>query len=144
MIEINVAPLRDKPEDIPVLAQHFVNQVCKRNKRDPLSISRQLMDKMMSYSWPGNIRELSNVVERLVVLSRGDVISESHFTESLIEGAREKNIVIPVGTSLEEIEKIFIKETLDYSKGNKKMAADLLGINQRTIYRKLEPSDPGQ
>jgi two-component system response regulator HydG len=95
---------------------------------------------MMDYAWPGNVRELENVIERAVVLSRSDVVSEADLPDHI--GAATSSaptaLTFEIGTPLDEIELRVIRETLRHTKGDKSLAAQLLGISTRTIYRKLD------
>ena len=95
---------------------------------------------MLDYAWPGNVRELENVIERAVVLSRGDTLAEGDLPEAIVKssGDAPRSLDFPVGTPLSEIELRVIKETLKHTKGDKSLAAQLLGISTRTIYRKLD------
>lgn len=139
VITIMLPPLRDRMEDVPLLVEYFIQKYSERNKKAIAGISKQAMDALMRYNWPGNVRELENTIERAVVFCKGEYITvddlPSHIVSSL--GARPF-ISIPIGVPLKEIEKIVIKEALKYSKGDKSIAAKLLGIAPRTIYRKIE------
>ena len=105
-----------------------------------MTVSRGAMDKMLEYSWPGNVRELENVIERAVVLSRGDTLNEQDLPEVVTQAAPTGSAALSfeVGTSLDAIELRGIRETLRDTKGDKSVAAQLLGISTRTIYRKLD------
>jgi two-component system response regulator HydG len=93
----------------------------------------------MDYAWPGNVRELENVVERAVVLSRSDVLGEGDLPDHIASAvATATQLGFEIGTSLDEIELRVIRETLRHTKGDKSVAAQLLGISTRTIYRKLD------
>jgi len=98
------------------------------------------MEILENYAWPGNVRELEHAVERAVVLCRGETIEPSDLPETVRKGPRgsAEQLVIPIGTPMEEIERMVIHETLRHTKGDKTLAARLLGIAARTIYRKLE------
>ena len=96
------------------------------------------MQTMARYSWPGNVRELENVLERAVVLDRDGVIDLDDLPESVsATPAEQKSLTIPLGTTLEEIERRVIEETLRMTGGDKRLTANLLGIATRTIYRKI-------
>ena len=141
VITITLPPLRERPEDIPLLAHHFLQRFAKRNKKDVRAISREAMELLQEYSWPGNVRELENTIEHAVVLCRGDTIKVEDLPE--LVSAEEKTrqfLTIELGTPLEQIEQEVIHQTLKMTKGNKRLAAQLLGIATRTIYRKLEGS----
>ena len=105
------------------------------------------MQRLLDYAWPGNVRELENVIERAVVLCRGDTLRIEDLPESVVQATPQEPsaLTFPIGTSLEEVELRLVRETLKYTKGDKSLAAQLLGISTRTIYRKLgaDKSDDG-
>src|SRR5262249_61882279 len=133
-------PLRSRREDIPLLVDHFVGLYAKKNGRARLAVARAALERMMDYAWPGNVRELENVIERAVVLSRADTLTEHDLPDAIAKsaGSVPRALDFPVGTPLAEIELRVIKETLKHTKGDKSLAAQLLGISTRTIYRKLD------
>jgi two-component system response regulator HydG len=105
-------------------------------------ISRRAMDALVDSPWPGNVRELVNTMERAVVLARGTVIDLEDLPESMTGAApTAEGLSFALGTPLEEIERRVIRETLRYTNGDKRRAAQLLGIATRTIYRKLDEKD---
>ena len=155
VIQVTLPPLRDRIEDIPLLADHFVARYAAKNGRTIRGLTREALAAMEAYPWPGNVRELEHAIERAVVLSRGEEIAAEDLPESvrssqaaraaglagvpsLIEG---RTLTVPLGTTMEEIELRVIRETLRQTKGDKNLAAQLLGIAARTIYRKLEKPD---
>jgi len=143
-LRIHLPPLRDRRDDIPLLAHHFLQRYAEKNGKAIRGISREAMDVLVDHRWPGNVRELENTIERAVVLSRGDVVTTDELPESLCgEVQQRKSVTIPLGTPLEEIERQLIHETLKLTRGNKKLAAQLLGTSTRTIYRKLEQDAAG-
>jgi DNA-binding NtrC family response regulator len=139
VIAITAPPLRARREDIPLLCDHFLGVYCARNGRARLALSRPVAARFLDYPWPGNVRELENVIERAVVLCRGETINEDDLPEHLLAApaAAPEALAFPIGTPLEEVELRLIRETLRYTKGDKSLAAQLLGISTRTIYRKL-------
>ena len=138
VVNIHIPRLRDRLEDVPLLAEHFLNRFRQKNRRDIQGISRDAMQTMARYSWPGNVRELENVLERAVVLDRDGVIDLDDLPESVsATPAEQKSLTIPLGTTLEEIERRVIEETLRMTGGDKRLTANLLGIATRTIYRKI-------
>jgi two-component system response regulator HydG len=138
VIVINLPPLRQHLEDVPLLADLFVRRYCARNNKQIEGISKEAMDLLNGYYWPGNIRELENVIERAVVLTRDKIISPADLPEKISQDKRYQGYLnISIGTPLDEIELRVIRETLRHTKGDKKLAAQLLGIATRTIYRKL-------
>ncbi|MFN3476031.1 MAG: sigma-54-dependent transcriptional regulator [Candidatus Methylomirabilales bacterium] len=145
VITITLPPLRERREDIPLLAQHFLMLYARRNNKMIKGFSREAFDLLVDYPWPGNVRELENAIERAVVLSRDEVIDVDDLPEALVgEAPGERAITIPLGTPLEEVERRLIEETLRHTKGDKTLAAKLLGIASRTIYRKLGDKSPSQ
>ncbi|MBL9023766.1 MAG: sigma-54-dependent Fis family transcriptional regulator [Myxococcales bacterium] len=139
VIAITAPPLRTRREDIPLLVDHFLGVYCKKNNKARLGVSKDVTDKLLDYSWPGNVRELENVIERAVVLCRGDRLTLDDLPDTIrdAEPAEPSSITFSVGTPLDEVERRLIRETLRQAKGDKSVAAQLLGISTRTIYRKL-------
>lgn len=138
VVNIEIPPLRRRADDIPLLAQHFLNQYRQKNKRAIDRLSPACIDALLAYKWPGNVRELENVMERAVVLDRDGVIDLDDLPEHITSFEPDaRHITIPLGTTLEEIEKRVLEETLKLTGGDKKLAAKLLDISTRTIYRKV-------
>ena len=127
--------LRERIEDVPLLARRFVEEAAKKNHRQTPRVEEAVMNKLMDYGWPGNIRELQNVVERLVVLNTKHAITIEDLPLEICGDSRAKAFKIPLGSTLREVETLLIEETLKSTKGDKKLAARLLGIHPRTIYR---------
>ena len=149
VIQVVLPPLRDRVEDVPILADHFIARYSAKNQKPVRALTRDALQAMESYPWPGNVRELEHAIERAVVLSRGSEIELTDLPESVrgggaaaragMAGAIEgRTLTVPLGTTMEEIELRVIRETLRQTKGDKNLAAQLLGIAARTIYRKLE------
>ncbi len=137
VISITLPPLRDRKDDIPLLAQHFLRLYAEKNQKRFDGITDEAMERLMSWGWPGNVRELENAIERAVVLARGDSVEMDSLPPHINQGeAGLRTLSIPIGTSLADIETTVIRETLNATKGDKKLAAQLLGIAVRTIYRK--------
>jgi DNA-binding NtrC family response regulator len=145
VIALTCPPLRARREDVALLVDHFVSVYCGKNGKDRLAVSNAALTCMMDYLWPGNVRELENVIERAVVLCKGMEIVPADLPAVVTAESPEQqsSLVISVGTPLAEIEQRVIKETLKRAKGDKVLAAQLLGISARTIYRKLDGSDEG-
>jgi len=142
VIIVGLPPLRQRPEDISLLADHFLSIYTARNGKRVDGITREAMERLNGYYWPGNVRELENVIERAVVLTRNTVIGEADLPERITDEERfQGQISVSVGTPLEEVERRLIIETLKHTRGDKKLAAQLLGVATRTIYRKLEAMD---
>jgi two-component system, NtrC family, response regulator HydG len=144
VIAIRLPALRERPEDIPLLADHFLSRYAQKNRRDPPTLSAEALAALVGYEWPGNIRELENVIERAVVLSPGRILDLAQLPEPLRRSDRGQvrregsQLVVPVGSRLDQVEALLIRETLKETRGDKTLAAQLLGIAPRTIYRRLE------
>jgi len=138
VIAITCPRLADRSDDIPLLVDHFVAVYCRKNGKPQMAVSRAALERLCAYDWPGNVRELENVIERAVVLGRTSSIEVDNLPGPVAQAeARSGNLVFALGTPLEEIERRVIKATLDHTGGDKRIAAQLLGIATRTIYRKL-------
>jgi two-component system response regulator HydG len=143
VITISIPPLRERPEDIPLLAEYSLRRWCAKNGRRIESITAEAMERLLAYPWPGNVRELENVIERAVILSRGSAIEVDDLPPAF--GSVQPpsgEIRVPVGTTMERMEQILIDETLRHTGGNKERAARLLGVATRTIYRKVDRRKP--
>lgn len=139
VIDIPIPPLRERPEDIPLLANHFLKLYAQSDNRETPHLSTETMEILQNYSWPGNVRQLENLMQRLVVLVRSDTVEPSDLPQEIHQSKTRGNyFLIPFGTSLEEIERHVISETLRRTNGDKKLTSQLLGVATRTIYRKME------
>jgi transcriptional regulator with PAS, ATPase and Fis domain len=139
VIHLAIPPLRDRQEDIPLLALHFLDKFCLENNRATMGISPEAMAALKSYYWPGNVRELQNVVERAVALCQGNMVDPADLPDEVRRHSPEDDrIVIPVGASMEEIERRAILQTLKRTEGDKELTARLLGIGLATLYRRLK------
>jgi two-component system response regulator HydG len=145
VITIVVPPLRERREDIRVLAEHFLRLYAAKNNRRLEGFTDEALRRLEGYSWPGNVRELENVVERGVVLARGSQIDLADLPEEIAGAAPlpEGTLSVRIGTPLAEVEKRLLEATLRATKGNKTLTARLLGIDVRTVARKLERWDEG-
>jgi two-component system, NtrC family, response regulator HydG len=137
VIQLSLPPLRERPEDIPLLARHFVLETSRKNKRPPKELTKEAMECLALWRWPGNVRELENAIERAVVLSRKEQIELTDLPAMLRERTSDSDMLqfLP-GTPLKEVERRLILATLGLVDGDKNKAANLLGITARTIYRK--------
>jgi two-component system response regulator HydG len=144
VIPVAVPPLRDRRDDIPLLAQHFVQVYAEKNGKAISGCSPSALERLTEYSWPGNVRELENAIERAVVLTRAGqtVIDEEALPREIRDAAPGTSsasaLTFPIGMPLAEIEMRVIHETLRHTRGDKRLTAKLLGIATRTIYRRLE------
>lgn len=141
VVSLNVPPLRERKEDIPVLAQHFLESFAAKNNKAITGFTPKAMEKFLSYRWPGNIRELMNAVERAVVLTRSGVLDTGDLAFMMEHDSVSSEIhtdKISQNLSLEDIEKKSILETLGACSGNKSEAARRLGITRKTLRTKLQ------
>jgi len=136
---IEVPPLRERVEDIPLLAQYFLQHFARENNKDIKGFTPEVEKLLVSYHWPGNVRELRNVMERAVILARGPYVKLTELPTKLrLTQTPPDLILMPIGSSIEEIEREAIRKTLLYTKGDKVSAARILGIGLATLYRKLK------
>ena len=137
VVPITIPPLRERTEDIPLLAEHFLRIYSEKNKRDITGFGPGVMEAFIGYSWPGNVRELENIVERTVIMSRNDTITledlPTVFAGPQLEGDRT-----PPPTSLREVERETILKTLHQTGGNRTHAAQILGITRKTLQNKIK------
>jgi two-component system, NtrC family, response regulator HydG len=151
VIAVHVPPLRDRRDDVPLLVEHFLSRFREKNGKAIGGFTRAALDALSGYHWPGNVRELENAIERAVVLTKANIIDAADLPREVraggtavdgsepLGGGSQHALTFEIGTPLEEIELRVIHETLRYTKGDKRLAAQLLGIATRTIYRKLDP-----
>ncbi|HET7753870.1 MAG TPA: sigma-54 dependent transcriptional regulator [Anaeromyxobacteraceae bacterium] len=152
VVAIRLPPLRERREDIPLLASAFLTRLASKNQKRIGGFTRAAMATLEAWSWPGNVRELEHAVERAVVLCRSDVIDAADLPEAIRGSApaaprdvvESSALSIPLGTPMEEVERLVIRETLRQTRGDKTLAAQILGIAPRTIYRKLDRDDEGR
>jgi DNA-binding NtrC family response regulator len=140
VVEINLPPLRERTEDIPLLARYFLQQIAKENQRPVSEISPEAMDLLLSYRWPGNVRELRNMLEGIVILSPRERIEASDLPEH-IHGATSAAIVLRSGMKMSELEKEAIRMTLQQTEGRRSEAAKILGVSVRILQRKIKEYD---
>jgi two-component system response regulator HydG len=145
VVTLHVPPLRERREDIPLLARHFLEKFAKKNRRTVRGFSPLGMDMLIRHSWPGNVRELENTVERAVILLTGDLITERELPPTITEPYAELHPRSPAPTAptagprpLEAIEREAILNTLEATGGNKSETARLLEIDRKTLHRKLK------
>ena len=137
VIQIRIPSLHERPEDIPLLASHFLTQFAEKNRKGIHTLSRGALEVMNGYRWPGNVRELENAIERAVVLCRREQIGIDDLPASVRQGrGGQQFLSFPVGTPLKDVERRMLEETLQHCDGDKALTASLLGITARTIYRR--------
>ncbi|MCX5918493.1 MAG: sigma-54 dependent transcriptional regulator [Deltaproteobacteria bacterium] len=136
VVSIHLPSLRERPEDVPLLADHFLRKYASQNNKPVSRISPEAMDLLVRHRWPGNVRELENVLERAATLSGTNLILPEDLPRRLqMEPAQVSLSSIPSRMPLSELEKLYIQKVLEETGGNKKKAADILGIDRRTLYR---------
>ena len=137
---IQLPPLRERIEDLPQLAQMFVQHYASQNNKQIMGIDDECLDTLRAHPWPGNVRQLRNVIERAVIVSDGQMIRKRDLPEEFrATGTTDSGFVrIRVGASLDEVEKEMISRTIEFTGGNKTRAADILGVSAKTLYNKLE------
>jgi len=141
VVTLVVPPMRERREDILLLADFFLKQYAEKNNRPIKGFTPRAVDLLMRYDWPGNVRELENVVERAVIMARGDMITPLEFPDvlqDLDEEAKASPLALMAGRSLKEVEKVMILRTLEETGGNRTHAARILGISRRTLQLKLK------
>ncbi|UCF32133.1 MAG: sigma-54-dependent Fis family transcriptional regulator [bacterium] len=138
VIPIVLPPLRERREDIPLLAKHFLDRIADRNRKDIRGFAPQAMDLLVRNQWKGNIRELENVVERAVIMARGDIIRPEDLPGHIQSDRGEEAMGVIPGRPLSDLEREAIIKTLELTGGNRTEAAKLLGISRRTLQYKLK------
>lgn len=144
VVPIHLPPLRERKEDIIPLARFFLDKFSRENNQKEKQLSAESEKKLVDYEWPGNVRELANIIERAVVMDSHKKISPDHlFMESTTlakdkKNTDEENTSLPIGLSLDELEKKFIIETLEKNNNNRTKTAEILGISVRTLRNKLQ------
>ncbi|MGA0334444.1 MAG: sigma-54-dependent transcriptional regulator [Kiritimatiellia bacterium] len=143
VVQIRLPPLRERREDIPLLLNHYLKEFASENAKNIEGITPEALEALIRYRWPGNIRELRNVMERMVVLSRGDKLTLRDLPTEVKEegGPLKSSPTLRGATSMQEAEKKMIMQALDDHKGNRTKAAEQLGISRRTLHRKLHEFD---
>ena len=138
VVRIEMPPLRERKDDIPLLMHSFLREFNVENEKNIKGFDNRAKAAMLKYSWPGNIRELKNCVESAVVMCSGEEIKLEDLPNSVQVKGGEQSISIPIGLPMNEVEKIVIQENLAANNGNKSKTADILGIGRKTLHRKLE------
>lgn len=138
VVRLEVPPLRERKEDIYLLITEFLNQFNQENGKHIEGFSNEARNKIVSYDWPGNIRELRNCVESAVVMCRGNVIEASDLPLNIQKVSSDSSVEIPIGSTMADAEKAMILATIAHCNGNKSKAADVLDIGRKTLLRKLQ------
>ena len=136
VISIEIPPLRERREDIPLLVQHFIEKYTKLTGKAVKGLTPEALDRLQGADWPGNVRELENVIERAVVLATGDLLTDADISRDA--AGKEDSIPFRVGQSLTDLEREAILRTIRAMDGDKDAAARILGIGVATLYRRLK------
>jgi DNA-binding NtrC family response regulator len=139
VVTIELPPLRDRPDDIPILVEHFLKEITEQKHTPSRHVSREVMERLQIYRWPGNVRELRNTLESMLVLAQGDIITERDMPDRILAGALAEvsNKNLPAGLSMDQLERLAITRALEQCAGNRTHAAARLEISVRTLQRKL-------
>jgi DNA-binding NtrC family response regulator len=135
---IRLPTLRERREDIPLLATHFLEIYKKRSNKNITGLTKKALEWLRRYEWPGNVRELENAMERAVIIAQGRMIAIDDLPHAVRGAEASKTIEVEVGTTIDEAEKRVIMQTLAYTRGDRTRAAQILGIGRKTLYRKLQ------
>ena len=139
VMEIDIPPLRERLEDIPLLALEFLHFFSEKNNKKISGFTPACMEHLTRFPWPGNVRELKNTIERAVILCSAQWIDNAHLPEKIVhQDGQQQTCTIAVGTPLQEVEKTMIQKTLQMTHNNKTQAAQILGISLKTLHNKLK------
>jgi two-component system response regulator AtoC len=139
VVSITLPPLRERKEDIPLLAAHFLQRFSEENHKNISRISPEALEILTQYSWPGNVRELEHTIERAVIFSIHPIILPEDLPRKIFEEMKATEFLLPEKPlSLKDVEKKYVLKVLEETKGNKKKASEILGIDRTTLYRILE------
>lgn len=146
VVKINLPPLRERRADIPLLIDHFIKEMTERHGREVEHMSKSARQALMTYDWPGNIRQLRNVVERMVVVDLDGLLDVDDLPDELAPPPRQGDEPTDrldgsdslIGKPLSEVERYYIKKALEVTEGKREEAAGMLGIGERTLYRKIK------
>jgi DNA-binding NtrC family response regulator len=140
VIDIELPPLRERREDIPLLVEHFVQRFGQEPKKRVSRVSEEVLKVLINYAWPGNVRELENVVQRAITLCQHDVILPEDLPASILQEPKESLLDkgIRENYTMDRLEKEYVRRVLIEVGGNKSKAAQILGFDRKTLYRKLE------
>lgn len=141
VVNIHVPPLRERKDDIPLLASAFIREFAKENNKPVEGMDPKARAALYSYSWPGNVRELRNCIESAVVMSKGTILQLDDLPPNITDSNDSDVIRIPVGSTLSKAEREVIRTTLLYQQGNKSRTAEVLGIGRKTLHRKIQEYD---
>ncbi|WGS65746.1 sigma-54-dependent transcriptional regulator [Marinitoga aeolica] len=138
VFQINVEPLRNHKEDIPQLVNFFIHEANEEFGTNIKGINPDALDLLIKHNWPGNVRELKNVIYSMVAIATKDILDKTIIPENIKDSEGLEYIKIPLGLTLEEVEKRYILKTLEFTKNNKTQAANILGVAKMTLFSKLK------
>jgi transcriptional regulator with PAS, ATPase and Fis domain len=142
VVNIRLPSLRERKEDIPFLVNFFIGKFNERYRMKVKGISQRAMKLLMDYEWSGNVREMENTIESVMVINSPEAIDTQHLPQEIREFKKRPEVIFfKIGTPIEDMEREMLVQTLRATRGNKRRAAQLLGINVRTIHRKIEEMD---
>ena len=146
VFKIELPPLRERLEDLPLLVQSFVQHYAERNNKAVTGVDDECLAAFRSHPWPGNVRQLRNVIERALILCQASTIRKGDLPEDFraASGPDSAYLKVRLGSSLDEVEREMINRTLEFTGGNKTRAAQLLGVSAKTLYNRLGRSEPSQ
>jgi DNA-binding NtrC family response regulator len=137
VLPIRIPPLRERPEDVPPLAKHFLKRAATATGREPPTMTVDALAALRDYAWPGNVRELKHVIERALAASNGETVTLGHLPNEILDGpALRPDDVAGRRPTLEEVERRYIAATLQHARGNQTQAAELLGISRKALWEK--------
>jgi two-component system response regulator HydG len=139
VVPITIPPLRERKEDIPILAEHFLEIYSKKNRKTIRGFELEAINAFIRYPWLGNVRELENIVERTVIMCRKDMVSVDDLPPTIAGSKQEDGeLEFVVGSSLRDLELDAIVRTLRYTEGNRTKTASILGITRKTLQNKIK------
>jgi DNA-binding NtrC family response regulator len=140
VFSITMPPLRDRSEDVPLLVEAFIRYYSERDRKPISGADEETLSALRGHPWPGNVRQLRNVIERALVIAKGPLITPADLPAEFRSSAKGESGQFPVrlGTTIDEVERLLITRTIEFTGGNKTRAAEILGISAKTLYNKLE------
>jgi DNA-binding NtrC family response regulator len=138
---IEIAPLRERVEDLPLLVEHFVHQLNTPGGKEVRGVDHECLEALKHHPWPGNVRQLRNVIERALIVGKGPLLTIADLPADFKAIGGEATFPVRVGSSLEEVEKELFNRTIAFTGGNKTRAAEILGVSLKTLYNKLHSYD---
>jgi two-component system, NtrC family, response regulator HydG len=141
VIHLRVPPLRERAYDVPLLVEHFVSRLATTSDKAPLDVAPETLAMLTAYSWPGNVRELENAIESAAALARGAQLTPHDLPERVRAGGAAARFIAQSSAqnlTLRDLERDYILEVMRKTGGNKSRAAEMLGLDRKTLYRKLD------